>query len=144
MEPQLAECPKSMCVSEGTRSDGALADLQPRIPVSQPEAAVGCAASRRHGRFLVQPLMEASLSATPTSARAPSPGGRPPLAPSKLQSSPTPSALVSERRPSRIIGRFEVCELFESDAAQSPPCKSVNLVHSELISDMASFKETGL
>jgi hypothetical protein len=62
---------------------------------------------RRHGRFLVQPLPN---SPAPSCVRAPSPA-------SKFQqqplSSPTPSS-VSERRPSRIIGRFEVSELLPS------------------------------
>jgi hypothetical protein len=87
-------------------------------------------ASRRHGRFLVQPLMD-------TSARNSSPATKPPVAPTKMQSSPTPSGtFLTERRPSRIIGRFEVSELFDDQAAcgcnLSPSIKSVDAVQNEL------------
>ena len=94
--------------------------------------------SRRHGRFLVQPLMDASLSGTPCSARACSPATKVSVNPSKVQSSPTLCTVnISERRPSRIIGRFEVCELFDEQKAgtgstNSPQLKPIDAVHIEL------------
>lgn len=74
----------------------------------------GSSTHRRHGRFIVQPLLETS----PCGIRAPSPaGGKPPLGPGmKLQQSPQPSSIGVDRRPSRIIGRFEVSELFPLDS----------------------------
>jgi hypothetical protein len=90
----------------------------------------------------VQPLMEA----TPATARTNSPATKilPPVASSKIQSSPTPSGVnISERRPSRIIGRFEVCELFEepkqlTGSTNSPLLKPIDAVHNEL----STFSET--
>ena len=68
---------------------------------------------RRHGRFLVQPLPS---SPAPSSVRAPSPATKQPgvLAPPPPQQQPASSPSVTERRPSRIIGRFEVSELLPS------------------------------
>ena len=114
------------------------ADVASSIESLQPEAPVGCcntapSSSRRHGRFLVQPLMEANISTTPSSMRAPSPAatscGKPPLGP-RLHSSPTPSGVLAERRPSRIIGRFEVSELYEeSSKTNSPAAAPVDLIN---------------
>jgi len=103
----------------------------------QPEGAGGSSSSRRHGRFLVQPLMDASLSTTPSSGRTCSPATKPPLVPSKIQSSPTMTAsILNERRPSRIIGRFEVSDLFEetkpAGGINSPLLKSVDAIQIEL------------
>ena len=124
----------------------------------QPEAPVSCCSSssgssRRHGRFLVQPLMETNST---TSIRAPSPAsGKPPLGPPnsaiKLQQSPQPS-YISERRPSRIIGRFEVSELFPADEAGTPliafqRSKSVDLdtcPSSTPIQDKHNFSSSGI
>ena len=125
--------PQRLPLTAPARSDSVSSDSSVKsggIPASVAalniEAAVGCASSqsRRHGRFTVQPLMDSNLSTTPTSVRAPSPanctGSKPPLGPNKVLCSPTPSsAFISERRPSRIIGRFEVCELFSEDAKTS-------------------------
>lgn len=92
-------------------------------------------ASRRHGRFLVQPLTETGLATTPSNVRTSSPATKPVMIPGKLQSSPPVSAVLSERRPSRIIGRFEVCELFDdaSKTGGNPvSLKAVDAVHKEL------------
>ena len=137
MIPQLPS--SSTCApprSDSMSSDTSASQIPPLIP----EGPVGCcqraSSSRRHGRFLVQPLMESSR--TPSSIRTASPGGKPPLGPNgRLQSSPTPSSLLSERRPSRIIGRFEVCELFTTEESAQAPistsalerCKSADLIH---------------
>jgi hypothetical protein len=57
------------------------------------------------------------------------------MIPGKLQSSPPVSAVLSERRPSRIIGRFEVCELVD-DASRAAgnhvSLKPVDAVQKEL------------
>lgn len=146
--------PQRLPVTAPTRSESVSSDssvkslgIQASVASLQVEASVGCAnvQSRRHGRFLVQPLLDsAAMSATPTSLRAPSPanssGSKPPLVPTKVHSSPTPSnSAIIERRPSRIIGRFEVCELFSPagddcksssspKASSSPPRKPVDLI----------------
>lgn len=139
--------------SESVSSDSSVksAGIQASIACLQVDPAVGCgnSQSRRHGRFLVQPLMDSSIVATPTSLRAASPancsGSKPPLGPVKVQSSPTPSSsVITERRPSRIIGRFEVCELFSAgeetkatssspQIVSSPPGKPEDLISMDLV-----------
>jgi hypothetical protein len=59
-------------------------------------------------------------------------GGKPPLGPTpKCEQSPQPSSVgQSERRPSRIIGRFEVMELF-------PPESSLDNVSQSKIPDIS-------
>lgn len=112
--------------SDSISSDASGSAVAAAIASLQPEAPVGCS-TRRHGRFLVQPLMEANVgganspgnvrSASPVSRRI----GKPPLGP-RVQSSPTPSvSFLAERRPSRIIGRFEVCELNNEDGKLASP-----------------------
>lgn len=112
-------------------------DVAASIEALQPEAPVGCcnnttSSSRRHGRFLVQPLMDANISTTPSSIRAPSPAatscGKP--APGlRLHSSPNPPGCLTERRPSRMIGRFEVSELYEESKTNSPAAAPVDLIN---------------
>lgn len=102
-----------MVVVEGEQRQDFCDVLQPENPVE------GC--SRRHGRFLVQPLQETPL------ARAASPAGKPPLGPGQIRASPLPSAL-SERRPSRIIGRFEVSELFAGEPSDSGVSATADLI----------------
>lgn len=104
---------------------------------------------RRHGRFIVQPLLEAS----PSGIRAPSPGGgKPPLGPGvKLQQSPQPSsAALCDRRPSRIIGRFEVSELFPVESlsinieAMRPVGGSIGKAETVASSTASPFKERNI
>ena len=92
--------------------------------------------SRRHGRFLVQPLMDSGISTTPSNIRNSSPATAKGQMTSKLQSSPPQSSILSERRPSRIIGRFEVCDLFDESKTSNQPCnvslQSVDVLQKEL------------
>ena len=135
--------PTQLPMLNGTRTDQCQSEVpqgtvQNQLMGLNPcEGPGACTSSRRHGRFLVQPLMDANLSTTPSSGRTCSPATKPPLVPSKIQSSPTMTAsLISERRPSRIIGRFEVSELFEepkaSGCTNSPQMKSIDAIQNEL------------
>jgi hypothetical protein len=104
-----------------------------QLPTAEPSCN---SSSRRHGRFLVQPLMDSGISTTPSNVRNSSPATSKIQMASKLQSSPTQSSILTERRPSRIIGRFEVCDLFDESKACSQPCnvalQSVDVVQKEL------------
>jgi len=90
------------------------------------------AAPRRHGRFLVQPITASPLQSSSMSSRSASPGSTV----LRTISSPQP-CVVSERRPSRIIGRFEVSELL-------PSVKSTNMVIQELATASTSGDTTPL
>jgi hypothetical protein len=83
--------------------------------------------SRRHGRFLVQPL-----DPSPCNFRDPSP--KPPLAPSPGPKVKVDSNVgVPERRPSRIVGRFEVTELLGG----SPDEKENSSTGSSSVADLS-------
>ena len=92
-------------------------------------------AARRHGRFLVQPITASPLQSSSLSSRSASPGSTT----LRTMSSPQPSnaSVLSERRPSRIIGRFEVSELL-------PSVKSTNMVIQELSTASTSGDTTPL
>ena len=91
--------------------------------------------ARRHGRFLVQPITASPLQSSSLSSRSASPGSTA----LRTMSSPQPSSasVLSERRPSRIIGRFEVSELL-------PTVKSTNMVIQELSTASTSGDTTPL
>lgn len=78
------------------------------FPAKQvPEVGVECCNStRRHGRFLVQQMEEGIKARSPVCKPRASPGIR---------------SVLSERRPSRIIGRFEVSELFPCSVDSTAP-----------------------
>lgn len=134
----------SMALGAATSEDGepprcSLLDIQV-CPVSASVASLPFCESqqpRRHGRFLVQPIAASPLQSSSMSSRSASPGAsranlKSSAAAASAASISSPSqpcgtnfSVVSERRPSRIIGRFEVSELL-------PLVKSTNVIIQEL------------
>jgi len=111
---------------------------QPPMGVVAASVAELAPPPRRHGRFLVQPITASPLQSSSSclSSRSASPGSRA----VRTISSPQPSSnasVLSERRPSRIIGRFEVSELL-------PTVKSTNMVIQELSTASTSGDTTPL
>lgn len=108
------------CSLGGEDGDPSRCSLE--CPVAASVASISELPPRRHGRFLVQPISASPLQTSSMSSRSASPGG------TAIRSMSSPSAnasLISERRPSRIIGRFEVSELL-------PTVKSTSVVIQEL------------